>query len=46
MLKNNSLMKENDNRVHMLSYNNQKKEQLYERYVGAHKIDERAIIIL
>ena len=30
-------MKENDNRVHMLSYNNQKKEQLYERYVGAQK---------
>jgi hypothetical protein len=45
MLKNNSLMKENDNRVHMLSYNNYKKEQLYERYVGAQKLDERATII-
>ena len=46
MLKNNSLKKENDNRVHMLSYNNQKKEQLHERYVGAQKVDERATIIV
>jgi hypothetical protein len=29
-----------------LSYNNYKKEQLYERYVGAQKLDERATIIL
>ena len=46
MLKTNSLITENHDRVHMLSYNNQKKEQLYERYVGAHKLDERATIIL
>ena len=46
MQKTNSLMKKNDNRVHMLSYNNQKKEQLHERYVGAHKLDERATIIV
>ena len=39
-------MKENDNRMHMLSNNNKKKEQLYERYVGAKKIDERATRIL
>ena len=39
-------MKENDNRVYMLSYNKYKKEQLHERYVGAQKLDERATIIL